>query len=328
MTARRQPFDQQRLRECAAAPTHMTHNPSVPTGPTASAISLSPTPYVALNVVLGFLVSRARAVLADNFIGAYLQGSFALGGFDESSDVDFLVVVARDILDADVPVLNAMHAAIHGFPPPWGHRLEGSYIPASILRRVTGSPRDPPGAPRPPAWTDPGTGGMSPRVYPLWFLDHGARMLVRSEHDNTCVVRWVTREKGIVLAGPHPRDLIDEVSAEALRAEMRGTMTRVAATWLSHPPAIETLWLQAFFVGLYCRMLHTLHTGTVSSKKAAAEWALATLEPRWHPLIAASVEARPATSLGPADPRAVAETVAFVEYAMRWVENSGNAPES
>jgi Aminoglycoside adenylyltransferase, C-terminal domain len=315
-------------RKCTVAPTHMTDNPSVPPGPAPSAISPSPTPYAALNAVLGFLVARAREVLGDNFIGAYLQGSFALGGFDEASDADFLIVVARDIPDADVPALNAMHAGIHGFPPPWGHRLEGSYVPAPILRRSSGNPRDPPGAPRPPVWTDPGTGAKSPRLYPFWFLDHGARTLVRSEHDNSRVVRWVTREKGIVLAGPHPRDLIDAVSPDALRAEMRETMTRVAAMWLSRPAAIETLWLQAFFVGLYCRMLHTLHTGTVSSKKTAAEWAMATLAPRWRSLIARSVGARPAISLGPADPRAVTETLAFVEYAMRWTGNLRNAPAS
>ena len=155
----------------------MTQTPSsAPAGASAPAVNPSPTPYDALNAVLDTFVGRARELLADNFIGAYLQGSFALGDFDEKSDVDFLIAVARDIADADVLALNALHTAIHDFPKPWGHRLEGSYIPTAILRRLTESPRDPPGAPsRPPAWVDPGTGGTPPRVYPLLFLDHGAR---------------------------------------------------------------------------------------------------------------------------------------------------------
>jgi hypothetical protein len=97
----------------------------------------SPTPYAALNTVLASFVERVRDLTADNFVGAYLQGSFALGDFDENSDADFLIVVKRDIADSDVPALNALHAAIHDFPPPWGHRLEGSYSPAAIRRRTS-----------------------------------------------------------------------------------------------------------------------------------------------------------------------------------------------
>jgi hypothetical protein len=50
-------------------------------------LNSSPTPYAALNVVLGYFVERARELLADNFVGAYLQDSFALGDFDEKSDL-------------------------------------------------------------------------------------------------------------------------------------------------------------------------------------------------------------------------------------------------
>jgi hypothetical protein len=305
----------------------MTHPPSsASAGAPVPALNSSPTPYAALNAVLDTFVARARDLLGDNFIGAYLQGSLALGDFDEKSDADFLIAIKRDIADADVPALNALHSAIHGFSKPWGHRLEGSYIPVAILRCRTESPRDPPGAPeRPPTWVDPGTGGTPPRVYPLLFLDHGARTLVRSEHDNSQVVRWVAREKGVVLAGPHPRDLINEVSAEALRGEMRETMARLAAKWLPDPATIDAHWLQAFAVALYCRMLHTLETGVVTSKTAAAEWALTALDVHWHPLIAASLQARPSASLGPADPQAVTETLAFVKYALQWGKNPHTA---
>jgi len=154
----------------------------------------------------------------------------------------------------------------------------------------------------------------------LLFLDHGARTLVRSEHDDTRVVRWVARERGIVLVGPDPRRLIDEVSADALRSEMRETMARVAAKWSSDPGALDVHWLQAFAVGLYCRMLHTLETGAVTSKRAASRWAATALDARWQPLIAASAQARPSASLGPADPHLVAETRAFMRYALQWAK--------
>lgn len=251
----------------------------------------SATPYAALNAVLEQFVSGVRQLLAGNFVGAYLQGSFAVGDFDEHSDVDFLVAVRRNIDAAELTALNALHDAIHAFPKPWGHRLEGSYFPLPILRRATADR--------------------------LLYLDHGSRRLVRSEHDNTHVVRWVTRERGIVLAGPDPRALIDEVSADDLREEMHQTMRDWSATFLPDPRVIRQLWHQGLIVISYCRMLHALEKGAVMSKKAAAEWARQNLEARWRPLIEESLRARPSQSLGPADPQAVAETIAFVEHVMR-----------
>lgn len=235
-----------------------------------------PTPYPGLNNVLDHWVAKVRELLADSLVGAYLQGSFALGDFDEHSDVDFLAIVHNDLGDAEVAALDALHASLHAFPPPWGHRLEGSYVPATILR-------------------GPVVGGRA-----LWFLDHGSRSLARSPHDDTCVVRWVTREKGLVLAGPDPRELIDEVLAAALRREMRHSMADWPVTWFPDAAAIKALWMQALIVVSYCRMLHTLQTGTVTSKRAAAAWAMSTLDARWRPLIAMSLDARPSQSLGPA----------------------------
>jgi hypothetical protein len=39
----------------------------------------APTPYAELNAVLAHLVEGARTALGGNFVGAYLQGSFAVG---------------------------------------------------------------------------------------------------------------------------------------------------------------------------------------------------------------------------------------------------------
>lgn len=286
-------------------------------------VNPSPTPYSALNAVLEYFVQHVRELLRENVVGAYLQGSFALGSFDETSDVDFLVAIERDIRDDEVLALDALHTAIHDFPKPWGHRLEGSYVPTAILRRASTSPRDPPGAqPRPPTWIDPGTGVAGPHVYPLLFLDHGAKTLLRSEHDNTQVVRWMTREKGIVLIGPDPRRLIDEVPPDALRDEARETMPRVASKWLNEP--MPSRWLQSYMVGFCCRVLHTLHTGEVRSKQAAAAWALATLDARWQELIASSVAFEAAVMHAePAQPDAVVQTQDFIRYALRWAESPG-----
>jgi hypothetical protein len=281
---------------------------------------LSPTPFDELNAVLAELVRALSTLFGDNLLGAYLQGSFAVGNFDERSDVDFMIVTREDITEINLPALQALHAAIYERPSRWAQRLEGSYAPVAVLRRWAETPRDPPGLPpRPSNWADPGTSGSPPRVYPFLFLNNGANALVRSEHDNTRVVRWVTREKGVVLTGPSPRELIDPVSAEALRGEVRAGLTTFATPWLADPAKMNKYWLQAFFMVLYCRMLHTLATGEVASKKAGTIWARTHLDSRWHALIERAWNQRfaPLASWSqPANPLEVAETLAFMRYAM------------
>jgi hypothetical protein len=248
-----------------------------------SASSRRPTPYADLNAVLAELVERARTLLADNFVGAYLQGSFALGDFDQHSDLDFIVVTHQDIPPDQVPALQAMHEALRAMPSPWASRLEGSYAPKAILRRWSTSPRDPPGEPRPDDWADPGASGMAPRVYPFLFLGNGERILVRSEHDNTQVVRWILREKGVALAGPPARGLVDPVLPEALREEVRALLDRVAA--MDEAALTQPMWVQAFMALMAGRMLYALSTGRIGSKKGTVAFAARTLEPRFAGLI-------------------------------------------
>jgi hypothetical protein len=287
-----------------------------------------PTPFADLNAVLAHLLSETQRLLGGNFVGAYLQGSFAVGDATPYSDCDFIIVTHRDLAPDELAPFQALHAAIHDLPHPyWRHALEGSYAPAAILRRWSETPRDPPDEPRGPDWGDPGMSGAPPRAYPFWYLDHGAKHLVRSEHDNSQVVRWCLREKGVVLAGPDPRELVDPVPPAALRAEVRQTMDLVLA--LDLRPMDLVAW-QAFWVGLFCRMLHTLSTGAVWSKKASMNWAQGALDPAWRELIvrAAAVRKGDAEQSGqPADPADVAATRAFAQYAVEQADRMERARE-
>ncbi len=277
----------------------------------------TPTPFAPLNAMLASFVARVKTTLGQKFVGAYLQGSFALDDFDEGSDVDVIVVIEPDLTDAEIAPLQKLHDEFHASAPPWSQRLELSYAPKAILRHWSVVPRDPPGAARADDWADPGTSGTPPHVYPFWFLGNGESKLVRSEHDNTRVVRSVLREHGIVLEGPDPRTLIDEVSPDDLRDDVLETF-RKAAKALAKPDSLKTQALQAFFVLLYARMLHTLEKGAIASKKAAADWATASLPPRWRPLITKSLEARKANAAAlqsPPNSADVAETQAFIAFA-------------
>lgn len=52
-----------------------------------------------------------------------------------------------------------------------------------------------------------------------------------------------------------------------------------------HTPHGLTPSIGLFFVTLICRMLHTLETGEIQSKKAGTKWAIQTLPDQWHALI-------------------------------------------
>jgi hypothetical protein len=138
-------------------------------------------------------------------------------------------------------------------------------------------------------------------------------------HGNDAVHRWVLREQGLVLAGPLPASFVAPVSAEELRAEMRRELPqlqRLSDEWLDY----DIGWCQRYLVINFCRELFTLATGTVSSKRAALDWAAETLGPRWRPLIAQVIADRAAWDPDERPPAgSVAASKAFAAYALEWV---------
>jgi len=250
-----------------------------------------PTVYPELNVVLEELLSSVRAILGDNFCGAYLQGSFAFGEADEHSDVDFIVATHGVVTEVQLAALQEMHGRIYASGSWWAQHLEGSYIPKDRLRRV------------------------DPEQTRFPFLDNGSSELVLDDHCNTAVVRWLLREYGIVLSGPEAASLVDPVTPEQLQEEAL-RMMGIHVDWARE--GAMNRWKQPYLVLTFCRMLHTLHAGVVASKKESAEWSLDALAPEWTALIQRALEDRPDPSgryYKPADPEVEARTLEFVDYA-------------
>jgi hypothetical protein len=258
-----------------------------------------PTPYPDLNAVLDDLVAGVRAILAGNFVGAYLQGSFAVGDFDEHSDVDFVVVAEDELSDGEVTALQVMHPRIYGLACPWAQHLEGSYYPRAVLKDAAQRGRD------------------------LWYLDHGSQSLERSTHCNSVVVRWTLRHYGVVLAGPIPDTLVDPIPADVLRDEIAATLRDWGRVILAEPERFANRFYQGFIVLSYCRMLRDLVVGDTGSKRTGAEWAKANLDPAWADLIDRAWACRPDpfhSVRTAADPADFARTLDFVSYAIRTCE--------
>jgi len=255
-----------------------------------------PTPYQELNQVLSELTLRIQQILGNHCIGIYLQGSFALGDYDQHSDVDFIVAIDDELALKQVDALQVMHDQVYHLDAEWAKHLEGSYFPRATLRDLSKYGTD------------------------LWYLDHGARSLIRSNHCNTILVRWIVREKGVILAGPPPKMLVDPIPRKLLRAEIFETLNNWGQQILENPAPYNNRFYQSFIVLSYCRMLHDLYRGYPGSKREGAQWAKTNLDSSWSDLIDGSWDGRPNPALKikqSANPEDFNKTLKFVEYIMK-----------
>ena len=254
-----------------------------------------PTPYNELNQVLSELVESVRTILNNNFIGSYLQGSFAIGDYDEHSDVDFTMVLKDELKTNEINALQVMHNRIYELGVEWAKHLEGSYFPFKILQ-------------------------SQPSGQKLWYLDNGSRSLIESDHCNSLVVRWTVREKGIILAGPDPKTIISPIPSNLLRREIYSTICDWGKQILANRKQFENRFYQSFIVLSFCRMLHDLQKGEISSKRKGAEWAKKNLDQSWVDLIDRTWTGRPNPAVSvrqPADPDDFARTLQFIDYVTK-----------
>ena len=253
------------------------------------------TPFPDLDDVLAQLTAGLVRVLESDLVALYLQGSFALGDADQGSDVDFLAVTRSFLTEAQQEAVQKLHRTIYDSSDHWGKHLEGSFFPADLLR------------------------GPDPAHTPIPNFDHGSRDLKFSDHDNTLMVRWSAREHAIALAGPPPRELIDPVDPNDLYAELRAKYEAWGQAVLDDPDSLDNDWIQPYAALSFARMLHTLDSGAVHSKKAAVDWARTHLDPRWTPLLERAWDKHSDQFLRysePADPVDLQLTRQFIRFAL------------
>jgi hypothetical protein len=258
----------------------------------AAVANAPPTVFPELNALLLALVTQAESILGYDFVGAYLTGSFALGGADRHSDCDFLVVVADRPTPAYERALRELHAEIPTQSGYWSHNLEGSYAPRADLATLAALDEQ---------WL---------------YIDRGWREMRWSTHCNTPDARWTLRERAITLAGRDPRGFVAEVPEDVLRRRMRPLIENFLPdlfSWIN----FDTAWAQRYAVATLCRMLYTLEAGKVASKPAALEWGREELPPEWHELIEHTADDRDRGWDPDDSPRtgSVEATIAFAQWA-------------
>lgn len=256
-----------------------------------------PTPYPDVNALVLELLRGVQTILGSHFIGMYLDGSLAHGDFDQASDVDFVVVSDEDISEELFSALYALHTRIAMLNVWWATQLEGSYFSQQALRRY-----------------DP-THAWHPN------LERGVgERLKMVQHDEGWLIHLsILRERGITVVGPAPQTLIDPVSPDDLRQAMVCVLRGWATNILTNPVQMDSRGYQSYTVLSLCRILYTLHAGTVASKLVAARWAQATLGSQWTPLIERALADRQ-NPAGPTQTEQVDATLALIRYALQQAE--------
>ena len=264
-------------------------------------------PYPELRKVLNTFAEEIKAELGENLVGIYLVGSIASGDFDSDSDVDFLVVTNHELTEANRKSLQDIQIKIHDIDCYPAKHLEGSYISLSDLNNwdIVGEKK-------------------------LYYFDNGSTTGEQSTHDNQWHVRWILRERGITLIGPRPATILQPIPPDRMYNEIKTTMLYVLKLFQDEIDRPLGFWNskfgQSFTVLTYCRMLHTLHTGTVQSKKVGAQWAKDFVDPRWVKLIDLAWNEREGVRFGVkigqrAEASLLDETLEFIKYAVTHMDN-------
>ena len=262
----------------------------------------SPTSYPEVNMVLNVLLPDVQAILGEQFVGMYLYGSLAYGGFDRASDVDFVVVTDGVLPDETFLALQAMHNRIATLDSWCANQLEGSYIPRQALRTFDRQ-----------------------HVFHL-HIDRGPdEKLHRMQIDDPKVsrawwggwvfLRHVLWKHGIPLAGPDLRTLVEPVQLGELRQAALTNLEGWLEPLLDAPSELAHPGYQPYCVLTICRLLFTLETDRIATKQAAASWAVERLEPRWCALIERALTNRlyPPNTV---HPDAIQETRDFIRYTL------------
>ncbi|MDP9312773.1 MAG: DUF4111 domain-containing protein [Chloroflexota bacterium] len=258
-----------------------------------------PTRYPDINALLHELLSQVQTILGNHFVGMYLDGSLTSHAFDEASDIDCIVVTDVEIDGTLFRALQVMHEHITKSSAQWAIQLEGSYISHHALRRY-----DPDHSLHPNIERGP---------------DERLKMV---HHDASWVIhRYIVRQRGITLAGPPPHTLIDPITPTDLRQAMVSMLPAWTAALLNDPGHMRPRGYHSYLILSLCRVLYTLHFGTVASKPEAAQWARASLEERWGTLIDRAWEGRYAR--GDASDQDIRETIEFIRYTLEQSQRNG-----
>ncbi|CAN5699473.1 aminoglycoside adenylyltransferase family protein [soil metagenome] len=208
------------------------------------------------------IVRLVRRVLAADAVGAYLHGSAVVGELRHRSDIDVLVVSARPLAAGERrALLDGLLTISGGGASPSSRPVELTIVVQSDVRPWRYPPR-------------------SEFQYGEWLRDEYESGSIPAEDPESAdlapLITMVLLGRR-PLFGPPPADVLDAVPHDDLiRAIVSGVPDLLAELDSDTRNVILTL----------ARIWTTVATGSIRSKDAAADWALARLPEEHRPALA------------------------------------------
>lgn len=208
--------------------------------------------------LLNALTGRYQELLGENFVGLYVHGSYAMGGFNPlKSDLDYIIVCGREPDAATKRCIMDATIAYMQFAPAKGLEMH------LMLREDCLAYRHPPRF----------LLHYSPAHTRAYLSDPDGYVASMQGRDMDLAAHLtVMYARGQRVAGPEMRDVFGPVPKEAYIASILDDAGWSEADALYH-------------VLNRCRTLAYVADGQVRSKKEGARWALENLPLRWHALI-------------------------------------------
>ena len=226
------------------------------------------TPYEDINAIAAMFTQGLKNIFNTQLAGFYLTGSLTYGGFDmPSSDLDFIVVLARPLSGKQREKIKIMHDDVEKSYPEWKNRIEVYYLLQDLLGDT-----EPPKIPQP--YFNTGK---------LWDPDP-------AYDGNWLVDMYALREYGTALLGPDPKLALPPIKMEDVRRISSRDLHRKWKKRLDSPEPFGDgkTWdidlMKAYSVLTMCRKLYRATNDGSDSKRISSKWAKENY-PEWKNLI-------------------------------------------
>ena len=215
-----------------------------------------------LTLITEKLVKYSKDILKDNLIGVYLHGSAAMGCFNEkTSDIDMLIVIDKDMSDAEKRQYMDMVVGLNIFAPEKG--IELSIVKKSVCK---------------------------PFVYPTpfelhfsiahleWYKNNPQDYILKMNGTDKDLAAhiMIIYHRGLCLYGEEIRSIFEDVGREAY----------FDSIWNDVKQAEEDIMDAPVYVTLnLCRVLAYKQENLILSKQEGGEWGLKNLPEKYSRLI-------------------------------------------
>jgi hypothetical protein len=223
----------------------------------------------------------------------YLEGSIALGGFNErSSDIDFVAILERQTTLTEIESLRHIHEVVEKTYPQW--EMSGSYL----------------------RWDD--FSCPEKKSKPILYF-HDGTLKHNGHFEFSSVEGWILKNHGIPIIGPDPQELPFTVDWHLLIKKMRENLNCYWVSWTRRPNRIIIMlsdWGIQWAVLGVLRQFYSFRENTITTKVKAGEYALTCLSGRWHRLIREAINIREgqSTSLYHSKVMRTVEAIRFLKF--------------